>query len=87
MTKQRKKDQKQRQIDKTVGSKGDEVFIMAGDQDEANEIFDVNHDRERFNIGRKMKQIKSSNRNLDDIELVDNQEKMRKISNNKTRPR
>lgn len=85
--KQRLKDQKQRQIDKTVGSKGDEVFIMAGDQEEANEIFDVNHDRERFNLGRKLKQIKASDRNLDDIELVDNQEKMRRMSNNKTRPR
>ena len=83
----RLKEQRQKQIDSTVGSKGDEVFIMAADQEEANEIFNVNHDRERFQMGRKLKQIRESDRNLDDIELVDNQEKLQVMSNQQAKDR
>mgnify|MGYP003109107902 CR=1 FL=1 len=83
----RVKEQRQKQIDSTVGSKGDEVFIMASDQEEANEIFDVNHDRQRFQMGRKLKQIRESDRNLDDIELVDNQEKLQVMSNQQAKDR
>ena len=60
---------------------------MAADQAEANEIFNVNHDRERFQMGRKLKQIRESDRNLDDIELVDNQEKLQVMSNQQAKDR
>ena len=60
---------------------------MATDQEEANEIFNVNHDRERFQMGRKLKQIRESDRNLNDIELVDNQEKLQVMSNQQAKDR
>ena len=50
-------------------------------------IFNVNHDRERFQMGRKLKQIRESDRNLNDIELVDNQEKLQVMSNQQAKDR
>lgn len=78
--KKRVKEQRQKTIDGTVGNKGDEVFVVAHDQEEANEIFDVNHDQERFQVKRRFHQLKGSDRPLDDIELIDNQEKLRKLA-------
>lgn len=77
--KKREREQKQQTIDSTVGNKGSEVFVMAHDQDEANEIFDVNHDQERFQMKRRLNQIKNSEQPIDDINLIDNQEKLRKL--------
>tara|TARA_R110000824_G_scaffold79277_1_gene199786 strand:+ start:236 stop:1327 length:1092 start_codon:yes stop_codon:yes gene_type:complete len=66
----RDKDQKKKRIDALADKKGDELFIMSEDKDDAKDIFSVNDEGDNMMLRQRFKQIYKEG-TVDEKELID----------------
>ena len=66
----RDKDQKRKRIDALADKKGDELFIMSEDKEDAREIFSVNDEGDNMMLRQRFKQIRKEGV-VDETQLTD----------------
>jgi hypothetical protein len=69
-SRKREKEQKKKRIDELADKKGDELFIMADNMDEAKEIFDVNDQGENMMLKQRIRQIRRQGK-VKEADLID----------------